>query len=95
MTAKDNEGNKGEVDVLIGSATSGDPYVNTAWAMVEHGDADISKSQFIPIVLNRHLWRTDDTLHLLTNALERHHTSKLDLIEQVTFPRNLQTDYYF
>ena len=41
MTAKDNKWNKGE-------ATSGDPNVSTAWAMVEYSDADISDSQFIP-----------------------------------------------
>ena len=69
--------------------------MSTAWAMMGLGDADISESQFIPIVLSRHFWRTDDTLHLLTNALERYPTSKPDLIEQVTSPHNLRTDYYF
>ena len=74
-------------------ATIGEPYLSTAWAIIEHDDADISDSQFIPIVLNGHLWRTDDTLHLLTNALGRRHTSNPVLIEKVTSPCSLRTDY--
>ena len=57
--------------------------------MEEHGDVDISKLQFIPLKKKK-----IDDIHLLTKVLQHRHISKPDLVEQVPFPSNLQTDYH-